>query len=71
MNVIKRYLEDASKGEHETAARADEENGCHVEEKGDRSVGKEDHGADAIEMLERSPSFGEGEDEEVDDGADL
>jgi len=64
------YLEDTSERQNEARTRAHEEDGGNVEAKCDGSIGKEDKGADACQLIEGRESFRKWKDGEVDEGAD-
>ena len=64
------YLEYAGERQNEARACAYEEDSGDVEAKRDGGVGNEDKGADACELEERRPALREGENGEVDEGAD-
>ncbi len=63
-------LEDTSKGEDETRADRDEEDGGDVERKRDTGVRHEDEDADAVQVVQGLKALDERHDNEVDDGAD-
>jgi hypothetical protein len=64
------YLEDASERQNEARTCAHEEDGGDVEAKCNGSIGKEDKGTDACQLIEWRESFRKGKDGEVDEGTD-
>lgn len=64
------YLKYASERQNEARAGTDEEDGGDVEAKRNGSIGKEYKGANACKLEERREALCEGEDGEVDEGAD-
>jgi len=64
------HLEHASKGQYQTAADANQEDGGNVEEERDRGVRKEDQDANFLEFIKWGETFCEGQEEKVDEGAD-
>lgn len=67
----KYYLENTSKSQDEATTSTDEEDSSDVQEEGNGGVGDQDDRADAVQLLERRPTLSEGENEKVDDSADL
>lgn len=63
------HLEHASKGQYQTAANTNQEDGGNVEEERDRGIGNENQNADPLELVKWSKAFCEGQEEKVDKGA--
>jgi hypothetical protein len=64
------YLKYARERQNEAGASTYEEDGGDIEAKGKGSIGKEYKGANACKRVEWCKTLCEGEDGEVDDGAD-
>jgi hypothetical protein len=63
------HLEHASKGQYQTAANTNQEDGGNIEEERDRGIGNENQNADLLELVKWSETFCEGQEEKIDKGA--